>query len=204
VPLEVGIINNTKFEDNNMKRTLIAVCVILLFFSPLFANYKESLHKGDYAGALKEIRPLAQKGDSNAQSNLGMMYATGRGVPQNSIEAEKWIRKAAEQGLAEAQYNLGLINVKGLGVPQNNAEALKWFRKSSDQGYAKAQYSLGVMYLQGLGVPKNLEQAYMWWYLSGSKGNQDAVKAINAIKGKMSPAQIAHAKKLASQWKPKK
>lgn len=183
---------------------LMIVCAVLLLFSPLFADYKAALKKGDYAGALKELRPLAQKGDAKAQSNLGLMYATGRGVPQNAVEAEKWIRKAAEQGLAEAQYNLGLINVKGQGVRQNNAEALKWFRKSSDQGYAKAQYILGVMYLQGVGVPKNLVQAYMWWYLSGSQGDQDAVKAINAIKGKMTPAQIAKAKKLASQWKPKK
>ena len=187
-----------------MKRMLMIVCAVLLLFSPLFANYKEALHKGDYAGALKELRPLAQKGDAKAQSNLGLMYATGRGIPQNSVEAEKWIRKAAEQGLAEAQYNLGLIYVKGQGVTQNNAEAMKWFRKSSDQGYAKAQYILGVMYLQGLGVPKNLVQSYMWWYLSGSQGDQDAVKAINAIKGKMTAAQIAKAKKLASQWKPKK
>jgi uncharacterized protein len=187
-----------------MRRMFMAVCVVLLLSSPLFADYKAALHKGDYAGALKELRPLAQKGDAKAQSNLGLMYSTGRGVPQNSAEAEKWIRKAAEQGLAEAQYNLGLIYVKGQGVPKNNAEAMKWFRKSSDQGYAKAQYSLGVMYLQGLGVPKNVVQSYMWWYLAGSQGNQDAAKAINAIKGKMSPAQIAQAKKLASQWKPKK
>jgi uncharacterized protein len=187
-----------------MKRVLMIICAVLLLFSPLFADYKASLHKGDYAGALKELRPLAQKGDAKAQSSLGLMYATGRGVPQNSVEAEKWIRKAAEQGLAEAQYNLGLINVKGQGAKQNNTEALKWFKKSSDQGYAKAQYSLGVMYLQGLGVPKNPVQAYMWLYLSGSQGNQDATKAMNALKGNMTPAQIARAKKLASQWKPKK
>ena len=187
-----------------MKRMLITVCAILLLSSPLFANYKEALHKGDYADALKELRPLAQKGDAGAQSSLGLMYAMGRGVPQNLVEAGKWFRKAAEQGFAEAQYNLGLIYVKGLGVPQSNTEAMKWFRKSSDQGYAKAQYGLGAMYLQGLGVPKNLVQAYMWWYLAGSQGNQDAAKAINDIKRKMTPAQISEAKKLASKWKPKK
>jgi uncharacterized protein len=188
----------------NMKRMLLTVAAVLLLFSPLFANYMDALHKRDFAGALKELRPLAQKGDAKAQSILGLMYATGRGVPQNAVEAEKWIRKAAEQGLPEAQYNLGLIYVKGQGVPQNNAEAMKWFRKSADQGYTRAQHSIGVMYFQGLGVPKNFVQAYMWWYLAGSKGNQDSVNAINTIKGKMKPAQIAEAKKLASRWKPKK
>ena len=131
-------------------------------------------------------------------------YATGRGVPQNLVEAEKWIKKAAELGLPEAQYNLGIIYFNGQGVPQNNAEAMKRFRKSSDQGYPRAQYSFGVMYFQGLGVPKNLVQAYMWWYLAGSQGNQDAAKAINDIKGKMTPAQISEVKKLVSKWKPSK
>ena len=182
----------------------MTVCAVLLLCSPLFANYKEALQKGDYAGALKEVRPLAQKGDAKAQSFLGVMYAQGRGVKQNSVEAEKWIRKAAEQGLSDAQCNLAVIYAKGQGVPKNNAEAMKWFRKSSDQGYAKAQYGLGIMYFQGLGVPKNLVKAYMWWYLAGSQGNQDAAKAMNVIKGEMTPAQISEATKLASKWKPKK
>ena len=196
---------NTKFEDNNMRKMLMTVCAVLLLFSPLFANYKEAIHKGDYAGALKELRPLAQKGDAKAQSDLGLMYAMGRGVPQNLVEAEKWFRKAAEQGFAEAQYNLGLIYFKGQGgVPRNYTEAMKWFRKSSDQGYAKAQYGLGVMYLQGLGVYRNYVQAYIWFYLAALRGNQDAVKARDEIIGKMNSTQIAKAKKLASEWKPKK
>lgn len=187
-----------------MKRVLMVLCAVLLFISPLFANYNDALKKGDYAGALKEIRPLAQKGDAKAQENLGLMYATGRGVPQDLVEAEKWIRKAAEQGLSEAQYNLGLIYIKGLGVKKNNAEAFKWLRKSSEQGYANAQYSLGVMYIQGLGVPKDFIQAYMWLSLAGAQGNQDALNAIRAIQEKMTPAQISEAKKRADKWKPKK
>jgi TPR repeat protein len=104
----------------------------------------------------------------------------------------------------EAQCNLAVIYAQGKGVTKNNAEAIKWFRKSSDQGYAQAQYGLGIMYFQGLGVPKNLVQAYMWWYLSGSQGNLDAEQAMNSIKGKMTPAQISEATKLAGTWKPKK
>jgi TPR repeat protein len=42
----------------------------------------------------------------NAQYNLGMRYAQGRGVTKDEMEAVKWYRKAAEQSKATAQFNL--------------------------------------------------------------------------------------------------
>ena len=38
---------------------------------------------GDYATVLKQIRPLAEQGNANAQVLLGDMYEQGQGVPQN-------------------------------------------------------------------------------------------------------------------------
>ena len=49
------------------------------------------------------------KGYADAQSNLGIMYDNGNGVPENDAEAVKWYRKAADQGNAKAQYNLGVM-----------------------------------------------------------------------------------------------
>ena len=48
--------------------------------------------------ALQEWQPLAEQGDVSAQYNLGIIYANGRGVPENDAEAVKWYSKAAEQG----------------------------------------------------------------------------------------------------------
>jgi len=69
--------------------------------------------RGDYATAFKEWRPLAEQGHADAQSNLGVMYDQGLGVPQNCTEAVKWCHKAAEQGDAAAQYNLGIMCASG-------------------------------------------------------------------------------------------
>ncbi len=60
--------------------------------------------RGDYATALRLLRPLAEQGDAAAQNNLGVISANGRGVPQDDAEAAKWFRLAAEQGLVEAQF----------------------------------------------------------------------------------------------------
>lgn len=89
---------------------------------------------GDFEAALKEWRPLAEQGYSSAQKNLGFMYSTGEGVPQDDAEAAKWYRLAAEQGDANAQYNLGLMYANGRGVPQDYVSAHMWYNLASANG----------------------------------------------------------------------
>ena len=50
---------------------------------------------------------MAEKGNPEAQYNVGWNYFHGEGVPQDNKEALKWYRLAAEQGHAKAQFNLG-------------------------------------------------------------------------------------------------
>ena len=60
------------------------------------------------ASELDSIKAKAEQGFVNAQFILGVMYDTGRGVPQNDAEAVRWFRMAAEQGNADAQVHAGL------------------------------------------------------------------------------------------------
>ncbi len=64
---------------------IFLVLLILLFGTPAFADFQKGLDaakSGDYATALKEWRPLAGQGNTDAQYNLGMMYMNGLGVTQ--------------------------------------------------------------------------------------------------------------------------
>ncbi|MBO0755425.1 MAG: sel1 repeat family protein [Bradyrhizobiaceae bacterium] len=72
------------------------------------------------------VSSLARRGDAHAETVLGFMYATGRGVPQNFERAVDWYRRAAEQGDPTAQYLLGLMYDKGQGVRQDWVLAHKW------------------------------------------------------------------------------
>ncbi len=92
---------------------------------------------------LQALQTKAESGDAEAQYQLGMCYATGRGVTQNLAEARAWYLKAAEQGNAEAELSLGLVYARGEGVPKDFSEARKWFLKSANHGNAKAKYYLG-------------------------------------------------------------
>ncbi len=175
-----------------------------------WANAFAAFFWGDFATALRLWRPLAEQGDADAQSSLGMMYEEGQGVPQSYAEAVKWYRLAAEQGDATAQNRLGVMYATDQGVPQDYAEAVKWFRLAAEQGDAETQNRLGIMYREGQGVPQDYVQAHMWfnlaasWFSAPEAENRDkAVENRDLAASKMTPAQIAEAQKLAREWKPK-
>jgi hypothetical protein len=194
-------------------------------FAEPFEDATKAYYRGDYETAYRLIKPLAEQGLPEAQFNLGLMYDKGQGVPQDYAEAVKWYRKAAEQGNAkavksyrkaaeqgnaEAQFNLGLMYDKRQGVPQNYAEAVKWYRKAAEQGFAEAQTNLGIMYFTGQGVPKDYVLAHMWFHLAISrypaseKAKRERTEKIRDIAAsKMTPTQIAEARRLAREWKPK-
>src|SRR3989344_4931560 len=96
-------------------------------------------NQGNYPDAILWLGKAAEKGNANAQYNLGGMYANGRGVARDDAEAVKWYRKAAEHGYAQGQNNLGAMYANGRGVARDDAEAVKWYRKAAEQGLALAQ-----------------------------------------------------------------
>ena len=75
-------------------RLLACLTAILLMASPVaaadFDKGALAYQRGDYATALKEWRPLAEMGDSDAQYNLGVMYAKAQGVPQYAAAPICW------------------------------------------------------------------------------------------------------------------
>src|SRR5262247_2236566 len=139
-----------------------------------FDDASAAYERGDYVQAMKLFRQLAEQGHQWAQRRLGLMYAEGKGVPQDFEEAVKWYRLAAAQGNVPAQYSLGQAYEKGQGVPQDYQEAMKWYRLAAEDGNAPAQYSLGLAYEKGQGVAQDYQEAVKWYRLAAAEGNQFA------------------------------
>lgn len=55
----------------------------------------------DFAKAAESFRKAAVQGNTKAQSALGTMYADGKGVPQDYVEAHMWFSIAAANGAKE-------------------------------------------------------------------------------------------------------
>ena len=78
------------------------------------------------------LKALAEKGDAEAQYEIGMMYRKGEGVEADLKEAFKWTRKAAEQDQPLAQYELGWMYDYGEGVEKDIVMAYVWFYIAPD------------------------------------------------------------------------
>jgi len=155
---------------------------------------------GDFAMAMKEFKPLAAKGNADAQVNLGFLYARGQGVAVDYKEAASWYRKAAEQGQPDAQFNLGSLYYDGLGLARDFKKAAEWYSKAAEQGQIDAQYNLGLLYATGQGVLTSLVQAHKWLSIAAALGDKEAEDSKRLAEAKMSREQVEEAQALAQTW----
>jgi hypothetical protein len=104
-----------------------AFCIVIICFAAnVQADFNSGLDaytKKDYPTALKEFRLLANQGNADAQFFLGYMYATGKGVIQDYIQAHVWFNLSAARGNDNAAASREKI-AKTM-TPQQIAEAQK-------------------------------------------------------------------------------
>jgi TPR repeat protein len=161
-----------------------------------------------YAKAAALVRPLAEKGDADAQYFLGTLYIEGTGVEQNDATATLWFERAANQGNAAAQYNLGASYATGAGVKQSDVDAAKWFRRAADQGMAFAQLNLGLLYAAGNGVPQDNVEAFKWLEIAFAGlppggPRMDVARAMTDVSANMTRDQLIEAKQRQRAWQAK-
>lgn len=189
-----------------MKKLTIAILFALGLHGSAMAGLAEgasAYNARNYALALKEVTPLAQAGNADAQHLLGLMYYMGRGVRRDYRQAFAWHYKAAQQGKADAQYVVGAMYYTGNAVPQDQLLAVQWFRKAAEQSHPDAQYALGLMYRYHVaGMPQDMVIAYMLWNLAAASGHRNATEQRAVIARQMSQEQIEEAQALSRNWKP--
>lgn len=88
----------------------------------------------DYAKALELYTEAGEKGDADAQAQVGYIYQYGCGVDPDYEKAMEWNNRAAQQGNAQGQAQIGWLYQQGLGVTQNLDEAGRWYTRAADQG----------------------------------------------------------------------
>lgn len=146
-----------------------ALGALLCAAAPAFADVKAGVtayQKGDYAAAIREWRPLADRGDADAQFNLAQAHRLGRGVPTNLNMAIDLYRKAATQNHAEAEALLALA----LFQNGRRAEAMPWLAKAADRGDASSQFVYGTALFNGDLVKQDMPRAYSLMTRAAAQG----------------------------------
>jgi hypothetical protein len=75
---------------------------------------------------------MAEKGVSNAQYNVGLMYHNGLGVTQNYNEAYKWLLVSSEQGNLNSIRLLSTMYALGNGIPKDFLKSYMWAKIGAD------------------------------------------------------------------------
>ena len=92
----------------------------------------------DDAEAVRLYRLAADQGFAAAQKNLGVMFASGRGVQKDNVEAVRLYRLAAAQGHVQAHWHLGGSLYVGQGAPRDKAEGIRLMRIAALHGCHEA------------------------------------------------------------------
>lgn len=153
--------------------------VALLMAGTCLAAYGETvqdalkLYKtGNYASALKMLRPLVDQRDPTATYIFGVLHLKGQGVPKDFAKAIELIRISAEAGYVRAQHDMGLLYGRGeYGVGKDSLTAITWYKKAAAQNESESMYNIGVILLNGDGVPTNRSEACRWFLMSAEAGN---------------------------------
>ncbi len=125
------------------------------------------------ARALAWFEKAAGAGDANAQAQLGYIYETGQGLPQDPARAHFWYLKAAEQGHTDAQAAVGYQFQSGQGTGQNFSEARRWYEMAAAKEQPLAQI--------GQGVTQDAGKARVWYQKAADNGYAPAAARLSAL-----------------------
>lgn len=149
---------------------LVAVAMAVLTAAPLPAQSVkagiDAWQRADYPAAVATWRPLAERGDADAQFNLGQAYRLGRGVPLDLAAAKIWFERAARNGHIDAQTTLGLLIFEN----GDRSQGLKWLKQAADQGEPRALLVYGTALYNGDGIAADRVLGYAFVSRAAAQG----------------------------------
>jgi serine/threonine-protein kinase len=132
-----------------------------------------SLYKANrFSEAATFFDQACSAGSREACDNLGVMYASGKGVAKDDARAAALYATACNAGNALGCNNLGNIYASGRGVSKDNAQAASLYVKACADGNAIGCSNIGNYYRIGIGVEKDAAKARQFLDKGCKMGNQ--------------------------------
>ncbi len=157
--------------DQSIDQSSNAAEELLKKAKALYDGYKESL---------KIYETLANAGNAEAMTMLGVFYLSGDGVKPDYNIARSYFRKSAHLEHPEGMYryaNCLFINQDNCFESQNEClvKAVSLYYKSALKNYLPSIYKYGYCMLYGLGVGKNLDEAFKYILQAANLNYTEAV-----------------------------
>jgi len=122
---------------------------------------------------------LGEQTDTSKETELGVQYLKGEGVPKDFAIARAHFIKAGHE--PRALTNLGWMEALGQGMARDDAQAVVLFTEAANAGFAPADDSLGFMYERGRGVARDLDTAASWYRKGADAGFKRSVENLQRL-----------------------
>lgn len=132
-------------------------------------------NRGDIGTAYSLLRQEADRGNSDAEVNLGYLYARGQGVAADQAEAFHLYDLSAQQGNGEGMNALGYKYEFGTGIKRDIHQAIRWYCEALHWGNPRAMNNLALLLDDGKEVPHDLAAARELWRQSIDHGDVNAM-----------------------------
>ena len=129
--------------------------------------------------AIGAYRKAADKGSTSAMVELGVLLATGSGVPKDEVQARKLFERAAEAGNPRGVSNLAVLPNSG-GAPSDPVKARALLSRAAGTS-AEAQYQLGLMTADGIGGPQDDVAARTLFEKAAAQNHPGALERMGAF-----------------------
>ena len=130
--------------------------------------------------AIGAYRRAADKGSTTAMVELGVLLATGAGVPRDEAQARRLFERAAEAGNPRGATNLAALAAGG-GAPADPARSRALLERTAQTNSPEALYQLGVMTAEGIGGPKDDVAARALFERAAAQGHPGALERMGAF-----------------------
>jgi uncharacterized protein len=130
--------------------------------------------------AVGAYRKAADRGSTAAMVELGVLLATGSGIPKDPSQARKLFERAAEAGNPRAAVNLAALTEIG-GAPSDPVKARALLSRAAEANSAEAQYQLGLMAADGIGGPKDDVAARALFEKAAAQDHPGALERMGAF-----------------------
>jgi hypothetical protein len=174
LPQDEALARETFDRIHRQGKAFSAYCYAFMHEHGLAVARDPELSLKHYVQAAETFATESEKGIAASMSNLGFMYAQGKGVPQDAARAADSFRRAADAGFAMAKVNLGLCRLNGWGVPRDEKAAYALFRDAADAGNGAGAACVGQMLRDGIAVPAEPREALRYLSQAAEAGDAGA------------------------------
>ena len=154
--------------------------------------YRSAAVPSDYEEAFRYVKEASDKGWTEADFLLALMYRDGSGTERSVEMAEAYLTKAAEAGHQRAMTILADMYNEGKYLSRDPEKAFRWYLESARSGNPRSQYQVASMLSAGIGTEKDPKASKEWFArYSSSSLNEFRRSAMDTLKARGPDAETS-------------